>query len=202
MRTITVTGSGISHIAPDAAVLRVAAVERGEGVAQAYEALATSASALVEVAQRHTQPTRITSTGVSLWPTSDNQGNRTGYEARHGYAVGCADLKVAGSLLAELAQRIGDSLVVDSVGLEVTDGSGASAEAREAAFTDARERALSLARMAGLGLGQVESIVESSGQGEVVPRVASKLAMSRDSVGLQPGVTAVSCSVTVVWTLT
>lgn len=201
MRTVTVTGSGISHVAPDVAVLRVVAVQRGEGVAQAYEAMSASAASLVEIAVRHTDPSRISSTGVSVFPTHDHEGARSGYEARHTYAIMCDDLAVAGDLLTDLAQKIGDALGVDSVGLEVTDGASAAAEAREAAFSDARERAMSLARMAGLGLGQVESIVETTAQGDSIPRVASKLAMSRDAVGLEPGETAVSCSVTVVWTL-
>lgn len=201
MRTITVTGSGISHVTPDAAVLRVVAVQQGAGVAQAYEAMTTSASTLVEIAARRTEPSRIASMGISVFPAHDHEGKRTGYEARHSYAVTCDDLAIAGDLLTDLAQKIGDALVVDSVGLEVTDGAAAAAEAREAAFTDARERAMSLARMAGLGLGQVESIVETTGQGDSIPRVAAKLAMSRDAVGLEPGETAVSCSVTVVWAL-
>lgn len=201
MRTVTVTGSGISHVAPDAAVLRVVAVQRGEGVAQAYDAMSTSAATLVEIASRHTESTRVSSTGVSVFPAHDHQGKRNGYEARHGYVITCDDLTLAGTLLTELAQKIGDGLVVDSVGMEVTDGSSAAGEAREAAFSDARERAMSLARMAGLGLGQVESIVESTGHSESIPRVASKLSMSREAAGLEPGETAVSCSVTVVWTL-
>ena len=63
-------------------------------------------------------------------------------------------------MLGELAREVGDSLAVDSVGLEVTEDHGAGGKAREAAFHDAREKAAALARMAGAGLGAVQSVVE------------------------------------------
>ena len=54
MRTVTVTGTGSSSVAPDSAVVRVAAVARSAGVAEAYDAMSAAASVLVEVAGRHT----------------------------------------------------------------------------------------------------------------------------------------------------
>jgi hypothetical protein len=200
MRTVTVTGTGSSTVAPDSAVVRVAAVARGAGVAEAYDAMSAAASALVELAGRHTERRRIASTGVSVWPWHDRDGQRQGYEARHGYAIGCADLAVAGAVLGELAREVGDALAVDSVGLEVTEDHGAGAKAREAAFEDALRRATALAEMAGARLGAVDSIVEgdpSSGPGPM-----PKMAMMRDSGGgIEPGESTVTSVVTVVWEL-
>ncbi|CUR61718.1 putative Outer membrane protein, 28kDa [metagenome] len=200
MRTVTVTGTGTATVAPDSAVVRVAAVARGAGVAEAYDAMTAAAEGLVEVAGRHTEPRRIASTGISVWPFHDHEGRRQGYEARHAYAIACADLAGAGEVLGELARVVGDGLAVDSVGLEVTEDHGAGAKAREAAFHDAREKAAALARMAGAGLGAVQSVVE----GGVAdgPGPMPKLAMARDSGGaIEPGESTVTTTVTVVWEL-
>ena len=198
--TVTVTGTGTSRVAPDTAVARLAAVGRGAGVAEAYEVMSAAAGTLVEVAGRHTEERRIGSTGVSVWPSHDHSGARDGYEARHSFAIGCDDLTAAGAMLGELAGEVGDALVVDSVGLEVTQDHGAGSAAREAAFQDARERAAALARMAGAGLGAVQTIVE--GDAAPGPGPMPKLAMMRDAGGgLEAGEASVSVSVTTVWEL-
>lgn len=200
MRTVTVTGTGSSSVAPDSAVVRVAAMARGAGVAEAYEAMSAAASTLVAVAGRHTERRRIASTGFSVWPWHDREGQRQGYEARHGYAIGCTDLAVAGALLGELAREVGDGLVVDSVGLEVTEDHGAGDAACEAAFEDARRRATALAEMAGARLGAVHSIVE--GDPTAGPGPMPETAMVRDSGGgFEPGESTVTSVVTVVWEL-
>ena len=200
MPTVTVTGTGTSRVAPDTAVARVAAVGRGAGVAEAYDTMTAAATALVEVAGRHTEERRIGSTGVSVWPWHDHSGRRDGYEARHSFAIGCDDLAGAGAMLSELAREVGDGLVIDSVGLEVTEDHGAEGKAREAAFADARERAAALARMAGAGLGAVRTIVEGDATGG--PSPTAKLAMMRDSGGgLEPGEASVTVAITVVWEL-
>lgn len=198
--TVTVTGTGTSRVSPDSAVARLGAVGRGAGVAEAYDAMSTAAATLVEVAGRHTEERRIGSTGVSVWPWHDHSGVRDGYEARHSFSIGCDDLAAAGAMLGELASEVGDALVVDGVGLEVTQDHGAGAAAREAAFQDARERAAALARMAGAGLGAVQTIVE----GDVAPGPGPmpKMAMMRDSAGgLEPGEASVTVSITTVWQL-
>lgn len=201
MQTVTVTGTGASTIAPDTAVVRLAAVAHAPAVAEAYAAMSASAATLVEVAARHTEVRRIASTGITVWPWHDHTGTRQGYEARHTYAIGCADLASAGTMLGELAGEVGDALAIDSVGLEVTEDHGAHGVAREAAFHDAKERAAGLARMAGAGLGAVQTIVEgSAGQGG--PGPMPKMAMARDSgSSIEPGETTVTTSVTVVWEL-
>lgn len=200
MLTVTVTGTGTARVAPDSAVVRLAAVARGRGVAEAYDAMSATAATVVEVAQRHTDDRRVASTGITVWPARDHEGREAGYEARHAFAIGCTDLAGAGAMLSELAGEVGDGLAIDSVGLEVTEDHGAGGQAREAAFHDARDRAAQLARLAGAGLGAVQSVVEGdAGHG---PGPMPKLAMMRDSgSGLEPGEATVTTSVTVVWEL-
>ncbi len=202
MRTVTVTGSGTSKIAPDSAVVRVAVVGRGVGVVEAYDIMSLGAAQLAGVAARHTDKRHLASTGVSVWPFHDHEGRREGYEARHGYAVRLTDLAAAGVMLSDLAREVGDSLAVENVGLEVTDTHAAESKAREAAFHDARERAAALARMSGLSLGGVQSMVEGGAGSGIVPESA-RMAMMHDAGGaLEPGETSVTSTVTVVWELT
>jgi uncharacterized protein len=56
VHTITVTGTGSSTVAPDTAMVRVAAVARGARVADTYDAVARAAASVVAVAERHTEP--------------------------------------------------------------------------------------------------------------------------------------------------
>ncbi len=198
MRTVTVTGTGSSRVAPDTAVVRLAAVARGVGVAEAYESMAAAASAVVAVAGRHTDAPRIASTGITVWPFHDHEGRREGYEARHGYAIATPDLAAAGTMLADLVREVGDALAVDGVALEVSDVAVAGSAAREAAFHDARERAAALARMSGAGLGAVQSVVEGEpGSG---PGPLAKVALA-STAGLEAGESMVTAVVTVVWEL-
>lgn len=197
--TVTVTGTGTSKVAPDSAVVRLAAVGRGSGVSEAYDAMTAAATTLTEVAGSHVEERRIGSTGITVWPSHDREGRPDGYEARHAFAIGCDELAGAGAMLSELARRVGDGLVIDSVGLEVTEDHGAEGKAREAAFADARERAASLARMAGAGLGSVQTIVEGGAGGpSPMPKVA---AMRASAGGLEPGEATVTSAITVVWEL-
>ena len=200
MMTVTVTGTGTARVAPDSAVVRLSAVARGNGVAEAYESMSSAAGAVVEVARRHTEQRRIASTGITVWPWHDHSGTRLGYEARHAFAIGCADLSAAGAMLGELAAGAGDDLAVDSVGLEVTEDHGAGDKAREAAFHDARDRAAALARMAGAGLGAVQTIVEGdAAQGG--PGPMPRMAMAHDAGAIEAGEATVTSTVTVVWEL-
>jgi uncharacterized protein YggE len=200
VRTVTVTGTGVVPVVPDSAVVRLAAVARGRGVAEAYEAMAAAAATVVEVAHPHTEERPVASSGQSVWPARDHDGREAGHEARHSYAIACPDLVAAGGLLGDLAGALGDSLVVEGVALEVTEDHGAGDRAREAAFDDARERAAQLARMAGAGLGAVQTIVE--GGADRGPSPMPKAAMARASAGgLEPGETSVTTTVTVVWEL-
>ena len=92
MQTVTVTGTGVVPVVPDSAVVRLAAVARGSGVAEAYTAMAAAAATVVEVAHRHTEERRVASSGISVWPARDHEGREAGYEARHSYAIACPDL--------------------------------------------------------------------------------------------------------------
>jgi uncharacterized protein YggE len=202
MRTLTVSGSGSAAAVPDAALLRVAAVHQAPTLVDALAGADSAARAMGEVARRHTDAADIATQSVNVWPAHDHEGRPAGFQARHGLTVRCADLDAAGALLGELAEVVGDRLQVDSVGTLVTDSSEAQAEARELAFLDARARASHLASLAAATLGAVESVVEG---GSPYPRFAAQPAAAAGaaklSVGLEPGQSEITATVTVTWQL-
>ncbi len=200
MRTVTVTGQGSARVAPDSALVRVAAVQRAAGVAEAFAAVSESVARIGEVARRHTEPRRIASQGINVWTWHDNQGEARGFEARHGLAIGCPDLTAAGALLTELAEEIGDALQLDGVALEVSDPVAAQGRAREAAYADARERAEHLAALSDATLGTVQQVVEGGGA-RPLEFGGSVRAAAMDMAKIEPGETQVGATLTMTFEL-
>jgi uncharacterized protein len=195
MRTVTVTGHGEARVVPDSAVVRVAAVHRAAGVAEALRGADSAARQIVATGREHTRPERIGSTSVQIWPAHDRQGDPAGFDARHSITLRCDDIEAAGALLAALAESVGDRLQIEGVSLEVNDRSSAETAAREAAYADALDRGGHLAGLAGATLGDPQEVVE----GGVVPIAAparAAMAVAAD-VALEPGEMSVTSSVTV-----
>lgn len=200
MRTVSVTGHGEARVAPDSAVVRVSAVQRAAAVAEALAGADSAATQVVTTGREHTTPERIGTTGLQIWPAHDDQGRRSGFEARHSLSLRCTDIAAASGLLTALAATVGDRLQVDGVSLEVADRAAAERQAREAAYADAVERAGHLAGLAGARLGEPQDVVEGGFVGGL-PRMATSVAASLDAASLEPGETSVTSSVTVTFQL-
>lgn len=198
MRTVTVTGLGEARVVPDSAVVRVAAVHRAAGVADALAGADSAARLVVATGREHTTPERIGSTAVQIWPAHDQQGTPRGYEARHALTIRCSDIDAAGALLSALAEAVGERLQIEGVSLEVTDRSAAETAAREAAYADAVERGSHLAGLAGSEIGDPQAVTESA-TGEAP--VGRAMRASLDAAALEPGESAVTASVTVTFQL-
>ncbi|WP_193614929.1 SIMPL domain-containing protein [Nocardioides lijunqiniae] len=202
MRTLTVTGHGSVSAVPDTAVVRVSAVHRAPALADALAGVSSTGDAIVAVARGLVAASDVGSEDLSVWPAQDDEGRPDGFEARHGYRVACDSLDVAGTLVAELAQQVGDRLRVEGVALELSDRATAEVAAREAAYDDARARAEHLAGLAGVALGDVQAVVEGGGGGVLSSSdagggaYASKLSMS-----FEPGHTSVRQALTVTWSV-
>ncbi len=199
LRTVTTTGQGSVRVVPDSAVLRLAVAHRAAGVAEAFEGVDSAARNLITVAQDFTEPTKIASSGLTVWPAHDTEGRQSGFEARHSLTIGCADLRSAGVLLTELAKHVGNALSVEDISLEVSDKSAAEAAAREGAFADARMRAEHLAALSGESLGAVLSVSEGGGGGGF--REAGRaIAFSKHAdMAIEPGETSISAALTITW---
>jgi uncharacterized protein YggE len=200
MRTVTVTGRGSAQVAPDVAVVRVSAVHRAPAVAEALAGASSAAGAIAGVARRHAEGDQVATSELHVWPHHDDDGRRSGFEARHGLTVRCPDVDGASRMLAELAEEVGDRLWIDGVGLEVRDPQEAEGRARDAAYADAHARATRLAALAGATLGEVQDIAEG---GAAVPRAALAMAAAaaRSDAGIEPGLATTTAAVTVTWQL-
>ena len=196
-RSVPVTGQGSTAVAPDTAVVRVAAVSRGAGVADAFASSSAAAAQIGVVARRHTEDKRIASTGINVWPWHDNQGRQRGFEARHSLAIGCSDLDAAGALLDELAAEVGDALVVDGVTLEVSEPTAARDQAVAAAYADALRQAEQLAALAGASLADVLAIGPGHGGGPAFRGMDTMAVAAK----IEPGETTVVASLSVTWAL-
>jgi len=198
-RTVTVTGTGAVQVAPDLAVVRVAAVHRAASAVEAMDGAFSASAAAGEAARAYVEERHVASTGVTLWNAHDSQGRAAGFEARHALRFTCPDLAQAGPLLDALVGALGDRLQVEGVSLQVADATEARDRAVRAAYDDALRRATRLAALAGATLGPVVSVAEGGGT-TIGARVAD-LAMAKAEASLEPGETTVTASVDASWQL-
>ena len=199
MRTVTVVGHGQTRVVPDSAVVRVSAVHRAAGVADALAGADSAAREIVATGRGFTSPERIGSTSLQIWPTHDELNRPDGFQARHALTLSCGDIVAAGALLTALADKIGERLEIEGVSLEVADQSAAVIQARETAYADAVGRATHLAGLAGAELGEPQEVVEGGLAGGPI-RMATAAAFSTP-VSLEPGESTVAASVTVTFQL-
>jgi uncharacterized protein YggE len=193
VRTLTVIGTGSAAAIPDTALIRLSAVHRARTLAEAMAGAESARAAVVEAAGELT----VSTVNLSVWPTNE-QGQQPGFEARHTLTIAAGDLETANQMLAKLAYEVGARLLVEGVELTVRDPSAAISAARELAFADARAKGEHLAALAGAGLGQVEAVAEG---GASAPAPGGFAALAKADVGLQPGETSLSASLTVTWSL-
>lgn len=199
-RTVTTTGRGTVQVVPDAAVVTVAARHQAAGVAEACAGVDSAVATIGDVSRRHTEATRIASTGLTVWPSHDREGQPHGFEARHSLKIALADVAAAGRLLSELAESVGDRLTVDGVSLTVSEPGPALAAAREAAFADARAKAEALAGLGDATLGEVVTVVEGD-QGHARPVAMAAGRGAKLDMSFEPGEQGISTTVTVTWRL-
>src|SRR6478609_4028104 len=99
MRTVTVTGQGEARVTPDSAVVRVAAVHRAPGVAEALAGADSAADTIAATARQFTTAERVGSTSLQIWRDNDGTDRPAGFQARHALVVRCPDIEAAGGLL-------------------------------------------------------------------------------------------------------
>ena len=196
-RTVTVTGYGSSAVVPDAAAVRVAATGRGRSVDDAVAALERSGAAVSRIAHQVAEERDVSTTGLQVWPRTDDEGRQVGFEASHRMEVRCPDLSLASTLLSGLVEAVGDDLRVEHVGPVVGDTAAAEREARERALADARDRANHLAGLTGSTLTDVLEVVE----GEAGRRPSPMPRMMAAGITIEPGEQEVTSTVTVTWQL-
>ena len=197
MRTLTVTGQGRATTVPDTALIRLSAVHRARGFA---EAMAGAESARTEVVKAAGDLV-VSTVNLSVWPTNE-QGQQPGFEARHTLTIATGDLEVANELLTRLAYEVGSRLLVEGVELTVKDPGPAVGRAREAAFADARAKAEQFATLSGRPLGPVESVAEITRTNQdQLYRAEFAAGVADSSTPINPGEVTTSVSITVRYSL-
>lgn len=194
--TISTTGLGSASAVPDTARLDVTVGATGEAVPQALAAVASGVAALGEVVRGRSDGAEVRSTGLSLWPRTDDQGGSRGYEVRHSLSVTCPGLDAAGDLLDALGHELGGLLRVDGVQPVVGDPAVLEREARALAWADAAAKAEEIAGLAGLAVGPPLSVSEGGG-GVGTPRVAPAAMAAKTR--FEPGTASVTASLAVTW---
>lgn len=205
--SITITGTGVVRVAPDTAVLRLAAESRSPRLAEAFAEATRAAQAMVSAALAggvHRED--ITSSALSVTSETAWQEGRghqlLGYAANRGLTLAVRDLAAAGDLLDAVVAAGGDAARIHGVSLVVSDPSPARTRAQEAAFEDARSSAERLASFAQRHLGPVVRIDAGAGAPEGQPVPLRRVALAADAgPGLEAGQAEVAASVTVTWTL-
>jgi uncharacterized protein YggE len=111
-------------------------------------------------------------------------------------------LASAGEILDAASESSGDEATINNVSFSIEDESSARDQAREAAWSDAVARAEHLARLSGRSLGDVVSIVETTGRPPgpgPVPRMSLAAA---DATPIEAGTTSITVSLEVRFALT
>ena len=197
-RTVTVTGQGTARVAPDSAVVNVAAVFRARSVEEAFAGVASAVEAIAARARTFVDPGNIGSQGLNVWPAHDDAGRQAGFECRHSVQVRCPSLDVAGPLLTALIAEVGDRLEVEGVSLEASDTSAAQEAAREEAYADAVARATHVAGLAETVLGRPVAISEG---GAAQPVGREMLTASKADMSFEPGEHTIGATLTVTFAL-
>jgi uncharacterized protein YggE len=198
-RTVTVSGTGAAHGAPDTALFTFG-VDTDGVTAKATLAANAAEMRRVIVALVRTGVARadIQTQNVSVYPNRTDSGKVEGYS-------------VSGSVTAKVRRLARAGAAVDAAvaaGANETSGpqfdrssrSELTRRALQDAFADARAKAETLAKEAGASLGQVRRIDEATQAPQPVP-MGGYAATLAEKTPVEPGTQELQANVTVTFTL-
>ncbi|MFZ1467540.1 MAG: SIMPL domain-containing protein [Paracoccaceae bacterium] len=203
--TLTVTGEGVSEVAPDLAMLSIGVTTTGKTAA---EALASNSAALAIVLDRlHSagiEDRDLQTANLSVNPdwsnskmSSSGVTDITSYTAMNMVTVKIRALDSLGPVLDAAVADGANTL--NGLSFGVAEPRPAMDAARGAAVQDARAKGLLLAAALGQELGRLVSVTEGPGYGSAAPMYADAKAAA--PVPIQAGELSFAASVTVVWEL-
>jgi uncharacterized protein len=192
---ISVTGTGVTEIAPDLATLSIGVTTQGETAAAALSANNDALSAVMA---------RLTTAGIEARDMQTSNlsinPNWTGYDSStptiSGYvAMNMLTIRVRAldSLGAVMDAAVADGAnTVNGLTFGLADPEPAVNAAREEAVADARARAEHLAAAAGVALGRILTISETGGGMDPMPvfrAEASAVPVAGGELGISTSVT-------------
>lgn len=180
--TVTVSGHGEASAVPDLAVISVGVEVKKPTAAEAVEAHAGTAKALLDALRAEGVSDRDIRT-ESMWLNPvykhDESGNShlAGFHAGQAFSVKVRDVTKTGKVLRAVVDAVGDSGRIHGVAFDVADRAPLRHRARAAAFADARAKAAHYAQLSGQRLGHLVSVNEAaSGGGSPIPIISSEVA--------------------------
>ncbi|MEZ0447884.1 SIMPL domain-containing protein [Cellulomonas sp. ICMP 17802] len=196
---VTVTGSGAADAVPDVAIADLGAEARAVDAERALGLAADCIDRMRAVLREAgVDDHALRTTQSSTWTDGSALGSSR-VVARLGLQVRLRDVGSAGDLVAAAVGAGGEPARMDGIRLEVSDPTEARSLAREAAWTDAVTRGSHWAGLAGRRLGEVQWVQEGGSGDAPVFLGRAKGMTAAMAVPVEPGVQAVTASVTVRW---
>ena len=202
--TVTASGSGTIHAAPDEAMMSFG-VSKNSADAKTLLADTSAAADKIVATLRHAGVAEkdIQTQNVSLYPQTNFVGGRTvvtGYQASIDVSVKIRDLTKLGDIIT--AGNAAGANMVNGPSFDIAVDSPLTAQAIAKAVADARSKAESMAKAAGASVGKVVSLSDAT-PAPIQPfgfASASKPSAT-PSVTINPGQVDVTSNVVVVFEL-
>jgi uncharacterized protein YggE len=207
-RTLNVSGNGTVYLTPDIAYIYIGVHNEDPAIATAVGNNNTQTQALVDalknagVAELDLQTSNFSVYTTSQYDKVTGMSTGTAYAVDNTVYVTVRDLTKLGSLLNTAVGAGANN--INSITFDVADKTAAMAQARQKAMTSASSLASELAQTAGVTLGNIQDITYSDyspspysygmggGGGAAAPNA---------SVPIQPGLTQITVTVSVTYTL-
>lgn len=196
-RGITVTGVGQVKVRPDQALVSTGVQTRAQTAKEAQTVNNQQMQAVLTAIKGLNIPdANIQTSGISLYPVTDQDRNVTGYNASNQVTVRVENIDEAGTVL-DAAIKAGANQI-GSVQFTLKNEAQARSQALTDATKDAQAKADTLAKALGVQVTGIEAVAEASTSGEYVgPRVAASAAAG--SVPIEAGEITVTAQVTIVY---
>jgi len=204
-RTLNVSGNGTVYLTPDIAYLYIGVHTEEPAIATAVSNNNTQTTALVDALKNAGVATvDIQTSNFNIYKSYDKlTGQQTGtpYAVDNTVYVTVRDLTTLGDLLNTAVEAGANN--INSITFDVADKTAAMAQARQKAMANASSLASELAQTAGVKLGEIQDVSYSDnspisysygmggGGGAAAPA----------SVPIQPGLTQITVTVSVTYTI-
>lgn len=200
--TVTVGGQATVNGTPNQADLSIGVEDNAPTAAGALAENAQHSSTLVARLKKDGIPaSRIQTSGISVQPNYNNNGNIDGYQVSNSLTVTLYDIASAGDVIDTVTAIAGNSTRVDGISFSIRNQDGLMGQARQAAVRDAMSQAALMASASGSHLGSICSLKDQSSQSSSVapePFASSGLAEHQPAEPIEAGSLQMTANVTVV----
>jgi uncharacterized protein YggE len=198
-RVITVGGSGTVRVDPDLATVTLGVEANAPTGEEAMTQVNASSTALTEaLVGAGIAEEDIQTSGLSLWSTTDDAGQVTGYHASLSVNVTVRDIDAVGSTIDTAQQAAGEGFTIGGVSFSFADPESVLEQARIDALADARRTAEQYANAAGVTLGDVTTITEHASTPPVLYAAVDQMAAAPEAgPAISPGQLDLTVDITV-----